>query len=287
MANENNNTGNNAMVVSRSDLPVTVGMTADGRPIVVYREGHFGSEEEALGQQDRSTGHTRRTAPEEANSDIVEISPSRWFETADRLIDSVVQIEGMLTVTQADYNTLANMQYLRDAAALVSAIGRNDQTGYALAASSGHHTQYAFSSPNAILGFQVEWGISPLQAAAFNMVVNTYNFKGFAGQSVDRNFTLRANPQVGQGGIFTFLFANRTQGVSEGYHYNGTGGMNVAIIQPAILGDLDDTSTSTPYIDIVAPTTLDSYVNFYVRPITAASPSLAALRQRLGDLTGG
>jgi len=262
--------------------------TADGRVITRFGHAEFGSEEEALGLIDRPGYHTRRTTPEEAPGDLATLDPADYFSSADRLIDGVVQIEGMLTTVRMDFNSLANMAYLRAAADVVSVQGRNDQTGYTFTTSSGVHTQYAISSPNVLLGFQIEWGMSLLNSAPFNMVIDTYNFLGHSGQDVNRHFEVRTQGVRGNaiGGIFQFLFASRIQGASPGYHYDGVGGMAVPIIQPSYLGDLDESSTDTPYLRITTPSALDSYLNLIARPLTAASPALAALRMRLNGLTG-
>lgn len=269
-----------------ADQLTQVGRLGDGRRIVSYRESDPTTLEEALGLRDRlRTSMTRRSAPEIANADRVNIPPEQWFETADLDIDSVVQIDGTYIVVQADYNVLANLQYLRDAAAYLGAVGRNDQSSYVMTGQSGTWTYQGFSSPNALLGFQVEWGLAPINGAAFNMAVTTSYFNGANGQSVNRNFTLRVNPFDSSGGIFQFLFANRTQGVSPGYHYDGLGGMNVAIIQPAVLGSYDESVDNAPLVEIAAPSSLANFLSFNLRPITAASPALAALRERYNGLT--
>lgn len=284
----NNNNRNTSIVVAQPMNTESLALLENGRRQLSYAESHVTTEEVALGQEDRVRPFAgRRTTPEAANADLAFINPALWFRTAEIEVDSVIQISGEFTILRADYNVLTNLQYVRSAAEVMGAVGRNDQMTYIMTGSGGIWNQQAFSSPNMIMGFQVEFGLPVLNAPAFNLQLTTTNFKGFMGQDVNRSFTLRVEPSRNAGGMFQFLFANRTSGTSEGYHYDGEGGMNVAVVQPAVLGNYDATVVDAPRIRVTVPSSLDSLISLNLRPITAASPVLASLRERLGDLTSG
>lgn len=275
-----------------SEAMVVANVLSDGTRVPVSPYPQATTYEEKLGQRNWMQHQGDRLfSPEDSNSDLALVSPEDWFATAGGAVRGIIPIDGNVTISQSDYNVLSNLQYLRDAAALLGAVGRNDQSTYALSmAASGVGTFQQFSSPNMLLGLQIEWGLSMLNATSFYMTVATSNFEGQYGQDVNRQFTLRMTPQPGAAsasGIFQFLFANRTSGTSAGYHYNGLGGMNRAVIQPAVLGDIDDTVVNAPLLTITVPAALYSYVTIAARPITAASPALANLRERCLELLSG
>lgn len=265
----------------------------EGRQIPIQPFPMSQTTEQKLGQRNwRQQAGGRIYAPEAANADIALTDPNEYFASADSSVTGVIALDGELEVVRMDYNSILNMQYIRDAAATIGALGRNDQASYALAAASpvGALTPFvfqAFSSPNLILGFEIQWGITLLNATAFNMDVDTYNFKGQNLQVVDRHFQVRTHPTKQAGGTFQFLFANRSSGSSPGYYYNGVGGMNLAIVQPAQLPALSGLATDAPYLSISVPTALASNVTFYGRVISAASPALANLRERTAEFMIG
>jgi hypothetical protein len=198
----------------------------------------------------------------------------------------VIALAGRFTIFQQDFNTMANMGYFRTAAAVVDALGRNDQQSVAAALSapgSGKFVAETWSGPNTVLGFQIEWGLSLLNAQPFQMTIHADRWFGNSLQPLDRKVELRFDQNMsgaGAGGILAFLFASRvTAGQSYGT-YSAAGGMNKAIVQPAVF-PAQDGVVLAPRVNVYIPIALESYFSATVHLYTAGSPFLAALREAL------
>jgi len=278
------------------------------------------TEEQRLGQKDFFIpGVSRLQFPEDANADSVLMSPELLHASPILQIPPVIPVDGEFTVLSADYNMLANYQYVKDAAAVLGAAGRNDQSDYPTVAAGGVFTAGAastshFSPPNLIIGFQIMWGLSILSWAPFAMKVATQGFRGQHYQPLNRNFTLRMDSaKSGNGGIFQVLFAQRltyqescgcggyAANAPEGASYLALGGMNKAIVQNAVIpgsyGVEDTESAGTlmfppysqpssfgpPTIVITVPAALAAGFTATVQLITAGSPYLASMREALLD----
>lgn len=250
----------------------------------------------ATGQPDYPIGGRSRVfSPEDQLADTSLILPDVLCEHAGDSILPVTAINGGFTWLGGDYPTIANLRQLLSAWKLVATLGRNDNTSYALTPNgSGVFSLTAISDPNIILGFQIEWGLSVLNYAPFNLTVATQFFRGASYQPVDRTYTLRMDPQsgIGTSGIFTFPFAQRvaasdTCGYTAATRAHGT--MMQAIVQPAWVGnktdaisDLPPVAVSTggfPTLTITVPSAFNSTLSITCHLLTAASPYLASYMQ--------
>jgi len=290
----------------RSDNPtslntsiVPVGMGSTQR-----YSGQGATEEQRLGQAQFPTPQTGRLqAPEDANADMANWDPSQWMKTADWQVPSILQIEGTFTVLAADFNVLANYQYVRAAADDVGSEGRNDQTTYPFQLTTagtgifqaGTAASRIFSTPNLVLGFQVEWGVNVLNFQPFNMVIQTFNFIGRSYQPLNRQITLRmggsAGFKGGNSGIFQVLFGQRlTSSDTCGYTSTADSGMNKAIVQPAQIPALLVTQVpgisvaspaDQPFIRLTVPVAVETGFGATLHLLSAASPYLGSMREGL------
>lgn len=276
--------------------------------------GGNATEEQRLGQRNFQIPNVGRIqTPEDANADMAEgafvSNPGGWMESALDQCPAVIAVEGDFTVLTADFNVMANFQYVRAAADLIGAEGRNDQNTYQFLNTLGVFTAGspaagAFSQPNLILGFQIEWGVELLSFQPFTMEVQTFNFRGRSYQPVNRHFTLRmggaSGAKGGNAGIFQFLFGQRlTSSDGCGYTYGGAfplggAGMNKAIVQPAHLGLFNNNNSGfalppftyeeyldAPSIRLTIPASLATAFGATVHMLSVASPFLAATREAL------
>jgi len=265
------------------DENVIAYVLANGKKVPVQPFARARTVEQSLGQKGwRQQAGNRIYTPEASNADIALIDPTQYFITAGGAVTGVIPIMGELSLVSMDYNSMLNLQYLRDAMALLGAVGRNDQFTYPLVevGTSGIFDCQEWSSPNMYLGMEIRWGMQMLNAQAFDMVIQTTDFEGMYLQDVNRRFTIRVYPTREAGGTFQFLFGSRISGTSAGYYYDGSGGMNFPIIQPAVLPAMDVSVLNAPKVAITVPTGVRTAVSFNVQAITAASPALANLRER-------
>lgn len=283
--------------------------------------GNAAGLEARLGQQNMIIPNLGRIqSPEDSNADGAWADPVELVRNMIVMAPTIIPIDGAIAVFTSDYNTLSNYEYIRRGADDVGAEGRNDQKDYPFIAAGATGNFAAgsypdtpgmtpFSSPNLILGVQVEWGLSILDFAPFTMTVKTVNFKGRCYQPVDRKVTLRfENARSGTGGIFQLLFAQRLSYNDScgcgGYGaygaasaYAATGGMQKAIVQPAVVpgqyGDEADAGlvvlppfsvgspNDLPYVQLTIPANLASAFTATCHLLSAASPYLAGMRERL------
>jgi hypothetical protein len=288
----------------------------DPKPNSIFR-GNGPTEESRLGQPNfMMPGVGRIQYPEDANADSVIIDPAVLHQMGIYQVPAVIPVDGDFTIFAADYNMMANYQYVKDAMAVVGAAGRNDQQDYNFVAASNVFTAgginvgvQAFSSPNLITGFQIEWGLSILSWAPFTMTLQTHNFKGQHYQPVDRRVVMRfESAKSGNGGIFQCLFGQRLTysdscgcggyGVysGTGAAYSATGGMNKAIVQNAVVpGQYQSTlgggifippynvvqGEDLPFITLTVPAALASGFSATCHLLTAGSPYMASAREAL------
>jgi len=292
-----NGNGNN-----NSGLSLYRGTSPEWRPSIQ-------SIEQQVGQTQFSIPNVGRIqSPEDANADAVIFTPEQFQKIGIYQVPPAIMLDGRMTLLAADYNVMANYQYVRAAADVVGAEGRNDQTDYEFLETataglfiSGHGNAVTniFSPPNLLLGFQIEWGLSTLQFAPFVMRVHTLDFKGRSYQSVDRDVKFRVESNGGSGGVLQFLFGQRmttaqTCGYGAAPYYTAAGGMNKAIVQPAVLPVINDgadleyrivpfeaASVEQPRIFITVPANLADNFTAVCHLLTAGSPFLAATREAL------
>jgi hypothetical protein len=266
------------------------------------------TQEGRLGQPDYPMPEPGRLEyPEDANAEYGFAMPSALNKIAMAQVPCAIAIQGGFTLDRADYNALANYQYVRDGAAVVGALGRNDQDGQIGTAAGGVFTIPSSSSPNFVLGYMIEWSLQLQTSTAFTLKLRTLGFKGRSWQPLDRRFDLRiGGGRLGDsaGGIFAFLFAQRLdaqyacgyEGGASNMAQTGYGGMMKAIVQPAAIvpyvtneenspifipGVSLETNTIGPKIEVEVPAALAAGFGVVGRPITAASPHLALLRAAL------
>lgn len=249
--------------------------------------------------------HGRTTQPEDSNSDYGDAASlddlRLYFNGASSRIPAIVTEDAKPNILNVDYNVISNLEYFRSGASVVDALGTNDQLGLDLADAAWDTTLKtlgagAIASPNFLLGVSIEWSIPKQYAQAFKMQIKTVGFKSFTGVSVDRNVTIKLGAEAGHdvGDIMYLLFAYRSTSASTpGYQYLGEGGMQSAILCPAYLPplaksgvpDVDwiNSVTSNPDVQVIVPAAVRTNLSVTTRPITAASPSLAAVRQLLAS----
>jgi hypothetical protein len=225
----------------------------------------------------------RIISPEDSNADLAKWDASVWNSVAGGQLPPAIPVSGQFTLLAADYNVMANNQFLRAGCDLIGALGRNDQTTYNFTTGGGGvFNATNFSLKNMILGAQIEWGLSLLNASPFNMQVSTSSAYAFAGHPVDRSMTLRfdGNMQALNGGIFTILFGARMTPQNPYGSPPAQAGMNKAIVTPAWM---DGTSIN---LQISIPSALASYFTATCHLLTPASPYLAALRDIVNGQPG-
>lgn len=255
------------------------------------------------GTVDSELQHGRTSQPEDANADYGDGATlddlKQYFNNAASRIPALVTEDGVLKILNADYNVISNMEYFRQAASVIGALGTNDQKGVDLADAGWESTLKtlaagAIASPNFIIGLAFEWSMPKQYAQAFKMQIKTSGFKNFTGSIVDRDVTIKLGTEAGHdvGGILYLVFAYRnTSASTPGYEYFGQGGMQSAIVSPAYIPPLGTASvpdvdwinsvTSNPGVSVIVPAAVRTPLSVTVRPITAASPALAALRELL------
>lgn len=256
--------------------------TADAVPARTYDQQGSGALEQRVGAPRFGLPWPRVISPEDSNADFAKWDADAWNGIADGQLPPIIPISGDYTLLRADYNVLANNQYLRAAADVIGAIGRNDQTDYALTTSGGGiFTASSFSSPNLILGFQVEWGLPALNAPMFNMTITTTGFyaEENAGHSVDRSVTLRIDGNQMSGGILACVFAARQ--TSSNPYASAVGGMNKAIVTPARCQ-----SATSPTVIVTVQSNVATNFSGQVHLLSAASPYLASVRDVINGNNG-
>jgi len=280
---------------------------ADMRELVA--EGGASVNTEQMAGLDRDwlvPGMSRWTSPELSAADYSEVDPSIYHELAAYQVPPFVPLLGVYEIVRADYNIVGSYEHLRAGLSVVEALGRNEQASYSgyKNTTAGTISFQGFSAPNIIAGFQIDWGVPELYAQPLEIGIDTYYFKdAFGWGTVDRSLTLRVNDLRGgaSGGKFQVLFSHRqttaqTCGVGTAGVY--AGGMQMAIFQPAVVpcslvmgtGDperfpplyiSDGDADSLPRITLTVPTSLITNFDARCRLLTAASPQVALLRDRL------
>jgi hypothetical protein len=265
------------------------------------------TQEQRGGQEDYGLrGLTRNSFPEESNSDYGRVDPRRYNATAAAQVPTAFKMQGDFTVTRADYNRLANYEYVRRAADFVGAAGRNDQDEQAGVATGNIFRMEAPAAPNWVMGFFLEWSLGHDATSAFTMKITTTNFKGQSWQSLDRAFDLRigAGPNA-NGGIIGVLFGSRQSAQEACGYYPGPqtapptagyGGMSIAMVQPAwipptawvadetfvqIPGLAQNTTNGSPFVSVEVPSNITPSFSVLSRYITAGSPQMSDMRQFL------
>lgn len=310
MHNNDNNGHNNGGYRRRTSLPNPDSVQGTGGP------GFPGTPEAAMGARNfLIEGENRLVETENSNADFALYPANQYNRAALIQVPPAIPIQQSFRVVKADYNSMANYQYVRAGADVVGALGRNDQDeqlGVQQGApDTGVFVIPACAAPNLVLGFVIEWSAQLQTSAALTMTVETRRFTGKSWQSVDRKFTLRIDAGIAaNGGIFAALFAQRMSADDSCGAYPsddssgpavGYGGMQKAIVQPAWLktkgtaaGPTDpepvfyDVSApgiladgAAPEIRVSVPPNIASGFGCLARYITAGSPQLSDVRQAL------
>jgi hypothetical protein len=260
--------------------------------------------------------HCSRVMTAEAyNAIAAQSNPETLLQDTGRGLPSVLALRGGFRVESADHNVLLNAGHARSAAQLVSSFGRNDQDarpfinlttttwqcGQTNTVPAPSPVNGSFSHSNLVLGAMIEWGVQSDAFLPFDMHVWTHNFRNFSMNQVpvDRDFTIRFDPTQGNGGMFAFLFALRQPRNGSAYGtVTASGSMNAALVQPAYIGlhyfDANATGVvlqrqvagfNTQHEAIVAvdiPAALQATFSASCRLLTAGSPALATVCERLG-----
>lgn len=264
----------------------------------------FDEEIAGLTQERLVPGVTRLGTVEDSAADYATVAPELYHKLAAMQLPAIIPVLGEYALVQSDFNLFANYELARAGFGVVEAVGRNDQTNYTptISAADGLVLWENFSDPNLVAGFQIDWGVTLLNAAPFDMEIITQYWKDYAGwASVDRRLTVRASVAEGGmfGGTFQILFAQRLT-TAQTCGYTGTsvapGGMQKAIFQPgtipcAIPGAfytrlpphfIESTlADATPTIQLNIPANIASAFSARLRLLTAGSPALAMCRDRL------
>lgn len=231
-------------------------------------------------------GAGRLQQPEDSNADMALIDPHKWQASSIVQIPGAIALAGRYTVFQYDYNTIANMQYFRGGGSLMDAEGRNDQQNRALTLTgggTGHFVAETWSGPNTVLGFQLEWGLSVLNYQPFTMTIHADRWYGRSLQPLDRKVELRMDQYGrggGAGGVIAFLFASRITANQAYGTYSATGGMNKAVVQPAVF-PAQDGVVLAPRLNVYVPPAIETYFSATCHLYSVGSPYLAALREAL------
>jgi hypothetical protein len=236
--------------------------------------------EQRLGLQEYFIQQMGRTAaPEDSNADFALMPPDIYHRQAAGQLEAVIRLQGDFTVLRADYNIIANNQYLRDGFALVNAVGRNDQDqieGTTPDPTDGYFTIQAPAAPNLVSGFIIEWSEQLQITAPFTLELDTFNWKGQGYQPLDRKFALRigGGDRIGSanGGMFGVLFAQRLSAQETcGWPYSGgstttlaSGGMFKAVHQPAVVPPV----VQQPTYDDADPPVQDGTVRIFIPGLT-------------------
>jgi hypothetical protein len=268
------------------------------------------TQEQRLGQPNFYVqGMSRVVSPEDANADFATLPAQVYHESAMLQLPPVFFLQGRGSIVRADYNILANQQYLRGGGDVLGALGRNDQVENigAQVGGTGQFLIEAPAPPNLVFGFILEWSTQFQISAPFTMSIITERFKGLSWQTLDRTIALRIGGQMGgggdanaNGGIIAVLFAQRLSTTDTcgwagggGSSTPASGGMFKAVAQPAWVTpgfdsadpdfpfipattvDMDD----APEVSVTVPLTIASGFSVLARYISAASPQLANVRE--------
>lgn len=314
-------------IIPSSNIVPSVGGGNGGTSM--FRKPDIATEEQRLGQPNFVIpGMGRWQAPEDANADASYMDPLTVHQMGIVQVPPIIPVKGNFTLFSVDYNTLANYKYVKSALNVLGAAGRNDQSDYELLLTANATGLFQaggaanisglrpFSSPNLVIGFQVEWGLNILNYAPFSMTLRTFNFRGQHYQQVDRRVVVRFDSSQGaddsgsssNGGVFQVLFGQRLTyndscgcggywSTQPAATYQAAGGMNKAIVQNAVIPGQYGPAIADgaafmppysvinpddlPYIQIQIPPNLEDGFAATIHLITAASPFAASLREAL------
>lgn len=301
--NGNGNGNGSAIVPSQgfnSAVPVSHNMPV--YPNLPYPQAPLSVESQQGSANYYIMGQGRAMGPEDANADYALLPAQQYHESALLQINPIMMIQGRATIVTADYNLIANQQYLRAAGDIVGALGRNDQSEVVAArvGVTGEFVASAPTPPNYVAGFLIEWSSQLQTSAPFTMAIQTERFKGKSWQSVDRNVRLRIGgpDNVGSsgGGMIIVPFAQRISANDTcGWTSGGgsttaaQGGMQKAILQPAwvppgfaswdTIPAVTVDPNDAPSVSITVPTNIADGFGVLIRYVTAGSPQLAMMRE--------